>query len=122
MRYAVAIVGGLIVVVGLTGVISPAAFRGLLSKMSGQTTWIAAVIMRLVIGTLLLMAADLLRFPTVMTVLGWISIVAAVVVLLMGPERLERLVAWWLMRSDALMRVGTVGAAVFGAFLVYVAV
>ncbi len=122
MQIAVAILGGLIVILGITGVVSPGAFRSLLSGMAGQTTWILAVVMRLVLGTLLLMAADLLKYPVVINVLGWISIVAAVVILLMGPERLEKLIGWWMARSDALLRVGTLFAAVFGAFLVYVAV
>jgi len=40
----------------------------------------------------------------------------------MGRERLDKLVNWWLSRSDGLLRVSALFAALFGAYLVYVAV
>jgi hypothetical protein len=39
----------------------------------------------------------------------------------MGRERLNQLVEWWLARSDGLLRLSTLFAALFGGFLVYVA-
>jgi multisubunit Na+/H+ antiporter MnhG subunit len=118
----VAVFGAAIALLGIAGIVRPDVFREIFARrLSAQSTWILAVVLRLGIGTLLLMAAGQLRFPTVMTVLGWLSIAAAIIVLLMGPERLERLVSYWLQKSDGILRVGAVVAAAFGAFLLYVA-
>ena len=48
-------------------------------------------------------------------------VAAAVVVLLLGPERIDRLVKWWLALPDPVLRLSMAFAAAFGVFLVYVA-
>jgi hypothetical protein len=72
-------------------------------------------------GGVLWWLADELRHPHVMRVLAAIAIFAAVMLLIMGRERLDRLIGWWLSRSDGLLRVSALFAAAFGVFLVYVA-
>jgi hypothetical protein len=76
--------------------------------------------MRLLVGALFLWLAEELRYPLVMKILGVISIVAAVGILLMGRESLDRLVNWWLGRGDGLLRLGALFAMLFGVFLVHV--
>ncbi len=122
MKLIVAGFGVLIVLIGLLGLVSPARFRALFERMTGQTRFLAAIILRLGFGALLWIAADALRFPQLMRILAAISIIAAVGILIMGRERLDRLVDWWLARSDGLFRLSTFFAAAFGGFLIYVAV
>lgn len=118
----IATFGLLILAIGLLAFVKPSAFAAMLRPPSAQTIWVLAVVVRLGFGILLLIVAESLRFSIVMTALGWIAIAAAIVILLMGPERLEKLVTWWLTRSDALLRISALFAAAFGAFLIYVAV
>ncbi|MCP5089374.1 MAG: hypothetical protein GY949_00470 [Gammaproteobacteria bacterium] len=122
MKLIVAGFGVLIVLIGLLGLVSPARFRALFERMTSQTRFLAAIILRLGFGALLWIAADALRFPQLMRILAAISIIAAVGILIMGRERLDRLVDWWLARSDGLFRLSTFFAAAFGGFLIYVAV
>ncbi len=122
MKLIVAGFGVLIVLIGLLGLVSPARFRTLFERMTSQTRFLAAIILRLGFGALLWIAADALRFPQLMRILAAISIIAAVGILIMGRERLDRLVDWWLARSDGLFRLSTFFAAAFGGFLIYVAV
>jgi hypothetical protein len=123
MTVVVALFGVLITILCLAGLVSPAALRKMFSHLSEQTTWVLAVVVRLAFGTLLLIVADDLRHSFAMTILGWIAIVAAVVVLLIGPERLNRLVRWWLEKlPDSVLRASMVFAIAFGVFFVYVAV
>lgn len=122
MKLIVAGFGVLIVLVGLLGLVSPARFRALFERMTSQTRFLAAIILRLGLGALLWIVADALRFPQLMRILAAISIIAAVGILIMGRERLDRLVDWWLARSDGLLRLSTFFAAAFGGFLVYVAI
>lgn len=121
MRLIVAFIGGLVVLLGLVGLFAPAKFRSLFEAMTSRSRFLAAIVLRLGVGAVLWYAADQLRFPHVTRILAVVAFAAAVGVLIMGRERLDKLVTWWLTRSDALLRVSTVFAGLFGAFLVYVA-
>ena len=121
MTLIVAIFGLLIAVLGAVAVVRPGVFSQMFGAMSGQAVWVLAVVLRLALGTLLLMVAADTRLPQVINILGWIAIVAAVVVLLLGPERLEALVKWWLSRRDGWLRASAAFACAFGAFLAWVA-
>jgi len=79
-----------------------------------------AVGVRLLLGAALIIAAPNSRFPQVFLVLGWIAIVAAVTLALLGRKRLRRFVAWWLEKfSPAAIRVWLVFGLGFGGFLIY---
>ena len=122
MTLVVAAFGALFVVIGLVGLVQPDRFRSLFAGMDSQLRFILAIAIRVVMGALLWWLADDLRHPQVMRILAAIAIFAAVGLLLMGQGRLNKLVEWWLSRSDGLLRFSALFAAVFGAYLVYVAV
>ena len=122
MTLVVAAFGALFVVIGLVGLVQPDRFRSLFAGMGSQLRFILAIAIRVVMGALLWWLADDLRHPQVMRILAAIAIFAAVGLLLMGQGRLNKLVEWWLSRSDGLLRFSALFAAVFGAYLVYVAV
>lgn len=121
MTAIIALFGALIAAACAVGFVRPAVLRQIFDGLSDQTVWVSAVIARLAFGTLLLITADDLRFSYAMNLLGWIVIVAAVVILLLGPERIDRLVRWWLTLPDAVFRVSMAVAVAVGLFLVYVA-
>jgi len=79
-----------------------------------------AVLIRLLLGIALLIAAPTSRFPLVLLIVAWIAIVAAVSVVLMGRARLRKFVDWWLARfSPSVIRIWLLFALAFGGFLVY---
>lgn len=119
MTLLIASFGALIAVAGLVGFFSPGQFRRLLRSLAGRGRFIAAILIRLVFGLLLLWLADELRYPVAMQILGGVSIAAAIGILIMGQRRLDRLVDWWMARGDAVLRLGMLGALLFGTFLVY---
>ena len=121
MTVIVALFGALIALLGLVGLVQPERFRSMFTAMDSQTRFIIAIALRLAMGGVLWWLADELRHPHVMRVLAAIAIFAAVMLLIMGRERLDRLIGWWLSRSDGLLRVSALFAAAFGVFLVYVA-
>ena len=121
MTVIVAVFGALIALLGLVGLFHPDRFRSIFTAMDGQTRFILAIALRLAMGGVLWWLADELRHPHVMRVLAAIAIFAAVMLLIMGRERLDRLIGWWLSRSDGLLRLSALLAAAFGVFLVYVA-
>jgi hypothetical protein len=121
MPVIVAVFGALVALLGLVGLVQPERFRGMFTAMDSQVRFVLAIGLRLVLGALLWWLADELRHPHVMRVLAAIAIFAAVMLLIMGRERLDRLIGWWLSRSDGLLRVSALFAAAFGVFLVYAA-
>lgn len=78
-----------------------------------------AVIVRVVLGVLLILVAPSTKFPIAFLVLGWLAIVAAIVIPLAGRERIGRLLSWWEHRSALVVRLWCLLGVVFGAFLIY---
>jgi hypothetical protein len=78
-----------------------------------------AVIVRLLLGTALIIGAPVSRFPLTFEILGWIAIIAAVAILFIGRDKLHRFIAWFERFSQALIRVWLLIGIGFGAFLVY---
>lgn len=120
MKAVIAACGGLICLAGLVILVFPDKFKDFMNRWTGQPRFLFAVIVRVVFGAILLAEAADLKFPSVVKIIGGISILAAVVLLLAGQERLDRFIAWWMRQSDNLLRVSAVLAAAFGVFLVVV--
>ncbi len=121
MKIIIALVGGLISLAGLLILISPAKFRDLFNNFTGQPRYLFAIIFRVLFGAVLLWDAANLKFSFAMQIIGGISILAAIVLLLMGQDRVDRMIDWFMSKfTDELMRVWSVFALAFGAFLIYV--
>jgi hypothetical protein len=122
MTSLVAILGVLIVLLGLTGLAQPPRFRAMFTAMDSRTRFVLAIGIRLAMGALLWWLADELRHPHVMRILAVIAVVAAVVILLFGRKRLDQLIGWWLDKPDGVLRISALFAAAFGGYLVFVAI
>ena len=122
MTLLVAAFGAPIFLLGIVGLLQPDRFRTFLGGMDSQRRFVLAIAIRVVMGALLWWLAEDLRHTPVMRVLAVIAFFAAVGILLMGQGRLNKLVEWWLSRTDSLLRLSALFAAAFGAYLVYVAV
>ena len=110
-----------VVVLGALGLVQPDRFRALFSTMESRSRYVFAIVTRLALGAFLWFVADELRYPQVMRVLAVIAVVAAVAILIIGRQRLDRMIDWWLSRPDSVLRVSAIFATAFGAFLIYVA-
>ncbi len=120
MKILITLFGVLICLAGLVILIFPVQFRNAMNKWTGQPRFLFAVIIRVVLGAILLSEAANLKFPLAMKIIGGISILAAVVLLLVGQERMDRFIDWWMRMSDNLLRFWSIFAFAFGAFLIYV--
>lgn len=121
MKIIVALVGGLICLAGLIILLSPEKFRNVMKSFEGQARFLFAVVIRIVIGAILLLEASNLKFTLAMQIIGGISILAAVILLLMGQDRMDRMIDWFMSKmTDNIMRAWSVLALAFGAFFIYV--
>ena len=110
-------VAGILIVVDPEMVFSP--FR---RNSDSRYLHVMAVVGRIVLGTALIMCAKISRCPTTLLLIGWTSIVAALVLGFMGRTNFKRLMSWALNLSPVFMRAGGWIAVLFGGFLVYAVV
>jgi hypothetical protein len=112
--------GALMAIAGIVIMIRPGAIVGLLAKYSAELSLhVLAVLVRLVLGVLLVYLAGQSKYPTVIAVIGWLSIIAAVVFALMGRNNFKRLMAWALIVARSMARLAGILAVCFGTFLAY---
>jgi hypothetical protein len=114
------IFGALTLLAGTVIVISPELIFGFLRKnLHKVELHILAVVVRIVLGVLLIYQSSMSRFPFVIQIIGWLSIVAALILAVMGRRNFKRLISWALSLAKPIGRVGGVVAMAFGAFLIY---
>lgn len=105
---------------GLVISINPEYVFGFLRKHFERIElYILAIGVRLLLGVLLIYLSGVSRFPLAIEIIGWISIIAALVFLVIGRARFNKLMSWVLSLVKPLGRVGGVIAMAFGVFLVY---
>ena len=120
MSDLVAILGGLIAVLGLLGLVRPTPFvdwvRSVWSKR--DLLWVA-VALRLFLGTLFILAAPECRAPLAMQVLGGITIAAGLSLPFVGSQRLRAFIDWWCRQSLSFVRIWMLAILALGGFLLY---
>ena len=101
-------------------IVRPATFTAFMLKNADQT-WlhVTAVVVRLALGIALLLYAPSSNFPLTLNVLGWIALVAGIVLALIPPLKFKRMIHWSFDRFGKITRVAGVLAVLFGAFLIY---
>ena len=120
MTLFIIIFGALTCLTGIVILIDPEIVFGLLRKHSDKIgLQILAVAIRLVLGAFLIYQSDVSKYPLVIEIIGWLSIVAAICLAVIGRNNFIRLMAWALSLTKSLGRVGGIIAVAFGAFLVY---
>jgi len=120
MTLLIIIFGALTLLAGIVIVINPEVIFGFLrNNLDKLSLHILAVVVRLVLGALLIYQSNISKFPFVIEVIGWLSIVATIFLAVMGRRNFNRLMSWALSLSKPFGRVGGVLAVAFGAFLIY---
>jgi hypothetical protein len=120
MTLLIILFGALTLLAGIIIVINPEVIFGFLrNNLDRPGLHILAVVVRLVLGVLLIYQSTVSKFPFVIEIIGWISIVAAVFLAVMGRRNFKRFMSWALSQLKPIGRVGGILAVAFGAFLIY---
>ena len=120
MNYIIIVFGTATFVAGIIILINPETVFGLLRRKSESLgLHILAVVVRIILGVALIIYAPESRYPTAILILGWISIVAASVLGIMGRKNFMRLMSWALNLAPSFGRIGGFFAMLFGGFLIY---
>lgn len=120
MNYIIILFGIATIVAGIIIVVNPATVFGLLRrKLESLGLHILAVVVRIILGAALIICAAESKYPTAILILGWISIVAAAVLGIIGRPNFKRLMSWALNVAPSFGRLGGLLAILFGGFLIH---
>ncbi|MGB5178132.1 MAG: hypothetical protein WBP44_05310 [Gammaproteobacteria bacterium] len=120
MSVAIVIFGLLTLLAGVVIIINPEIVFGYLGRhLEKPELHILAILVRLVLGALLVYLAGVSRFPLVIEVIGWLSIIAAITFTVIGRNNFISLMSWAMSFQKTYGRVGGFIAVCFGGFLVY---
>ena len=123
MNYIIILFGIAIIVAGIIIVINPETVFGLIRRKSESLgLHILAAVVRIILGVALILCATGSKYPTTILIIGWISIVAAFVLGIMGRANFMRLMSWALSFSPVFGRIGGFLAILFGGFLIHAVV
>jgi hypothetical protein len=91
-----------------------------LLRQAGKT-WlqVLAAAVRIAIGVALILYAPESRFPHALLVIGWIAVVAGVILALVPPAKFQSLIRWAFERFARYTRIAALAAMIFGLFLIY---
>jgi hypothetical protein len=96
----------------------PERLRKLISAITDRALgYYVAAAVRLLLGITLIIAAPDSRFPVIFEIIGWLTIVAAVILLLIGQEQQRKLAVWFDRFPEMAIRSWLVLGVAFGAFL-----
>ena len=120
MNYIVILFGAATLVAGIIILINPETVFGLLRRKSESPGMhILAVVVRIILGVALLLCAAESKYPTTILIIGWISVIAAAVLGVMGRTNFKRLMSWALGLAPSFGRIGGLLAILFGGFLIH---
>ena len=105
--------------IGLFGVAAPANLILLLGSWRVMTRLPVTFAIRILSGSIFVMAAPDCRLPMVVRLVGVLEFGGAAVLLGLGAGRLERFVEWWLQRPSSFVRYWCLGASGLGILLLY---
>lgn len=120
MLQVVAFFGILIILACAWGLADPQGLLRQIDRFSGVGGYVAAIIMRFALGIAALLAADASRLSPFLQVIGGLSLLAALVLLVMGRVRFVGLIGWVAGFSPAWLRIWLLFGMVFGVALVWV--
>lgn len=120
MTLFIIIFGALTFLTGIVIFVNPEVVFGFLRKNCHKLELhILAISIRLVLGVFLIYQSGSSKYPFAIEIIGWLSIIAAVLFAVIGRNNFIKLMNWALSHVKTLGRVGGVIASTFGAFLIH---
>jgi hypothetical protein len=116
---AVALFGMFFVVLGVTGIVSPARLISFVSRWQSQSGLYFAAGIRILLGAALVFAAPESRAPVYLQVFGGVAILAGVAMPFFGLRRFEAVLGWWRARPAVILRSWCVLVVLIGVSFVW---
>jgi len=108
-----------IAAMGVTVIAAPTKARDLARLFADKTgMWVATAI-RAVLALGLLAAASESKAPMVLRLLGFLILIVAILIPILGLDRHRRMIDWWIARPRTTQIVWGAATFVFGIALIY---
>ena len=117
MSTTIGLIGNLIAAIGLVAFVRPGFLRQTLLYCEEGQRLLMISLFRVALGAFMVYAAPQTGHSQVIWIVGLILIVAGLVGLLMGRDRLVGMLRWWVSRSDAVARLWSLVAVAFGVLI-----
>ena len=116
----VTILGFIVAALSLWGMLLPIRLISFVQTAMEHPAGIyVAVLVRLLLGAALIVCAPVSLFPTTFMVLGWIAVIAAIGLALIGRNGMRGIVRWFDRFPPLFVRFWVLFGVAFGVFLVY---
>ncbi len=119
MNFLVAIVGWMIVSIGLLGIAQPHLMLSWVLGWPADVRFYVTIGTRVLLGLLFILAAPKCRLPRFIRTIGIIALIAGAVYFFLGRGRLELLIQWMFGQPSVFIQLLYAAAVLFGAALVY---
>jgi hypothetical protein len=113
------VVGLLIAAIGLVGVVAPPVLQAISNTFMSPSGLVAAAVIRIALGTVLMFAAAGSRLPGFLRGLGLFAVLAGIVTLFLGDQRAHEIQRWWLNQGPIFIRLFPALALVLGVLIVF---
>ncbi|WP_233843668.1 hypothetical protein [Dyella sp. 2HG41-7] len=114
--------GLLILLTGISGIISPASLQPLTQLTTSTGAFLLLAAIRIVLGLILILGAPQSRMPSTIRVIGFIVLmigIATAITAFMALEQAREIVSQWMQMGDAVIRLTGVVLVVVGSFIVF---
>jgi hypothetical protein len=112
-------VGALVVLLSLWVLVSPAALQRRLPELFSGSSLYGLALARLLIGCLLLAVAAESRHPAVLASLGWLTVLAGLLLIAIPPSVISRIAVWYAGLTPMTLRLMLPFSMAFGAYIIY---
>ncbi len=121
MPLAVLATGLLVTALSLFFFVHPGALPGALARVFDSRWRYGAALLRLLLGAGLIASAETVAFPGAVTLLGWLFVMAGLLLVVIPPPPLRRMTGWFVNLPAAATRLWLCLALALGFFLIYAA-
>ncbi|MFH1202067.1 MAG: hypothetical protein V1674_04155 [Candidatus Omnitrophota bacterium] len=121
MQVLVWLVAFYMAVMGLMISIRPKFIRGMIGFWSRAKNLKIGGVLSFIIGIALLAAAPKCRLPVVVVILGIWALIKGALLLVLGIEKVKKIISWYEKQSDLVLRCMGLLVLVLGVALIYAA-
>ena len=119
MLTAALLIGIIILAQGMLGLVSPDTFVTFVGFFQIPPVLYVAAIIRVLIGAILVMAAQSSRAPMALRLLGGLIVVGGLLTPVIGVQFAKIVLRWWLEGGAEVVRVWASFSLILGLFVVY---
>ena len=120
MKLTIQFVGILITLLGIWFIVSPAGIYNWAEEHTGSIVfYVSVIVVRLSMGVLIILAANQSKYPGVIKVFGYLTVFAAMVMIIIGQSGFEDLISSMIPAFKPYAPVSGLMGIALGVFFIY---